>query len=73
MKQGQFVLPFRFYDSVRRRAKGIDNAESKQKGIVELYDKFFKAAFPKVVEKLGIVYTPVEVVDYIVKSVAWIL
>lgn len=62
-----------FYDSVRRRAKGIDNAESKQKIIVELYDKFFKAAFPKVVEKLGIVYTPVEVVDYIVKSVAWIL
>ncbi|MCR5463184.1 MAG: DEAD/DEAH box helicase family protein [Bacteroidales bacterium] len=62
-----------FYDSVRRRAKGIDNAESKQRVIVELYDKFFKAAFPKVVEKLGIVYTPVEVVDYIVKSVAWIL
>ena len=62
-----------FYDSVRRRAKGIDNAEAKQKVIVELYDKFFKAAFPKVVEKLGIVYTPVEVVDYIIKSVAWIL
>ena len=59
-----------FYDSVRRRAKDIDNAESKQKVIVELYDKFFKAAFPKVVEKLGIVYTPTEVVDYIVKSVA---
>lgn len=62
-----------FYDSVRRRAKGIDNAEAKQKVIVELYDKFFKAAFPKVVEKLGIVYTPVEVVDYIIHSVAWIL
>ena len=62
-----------FYDSVRRRAKDIDNAEAKQKVIVELYDKFFKAAFPLVVEKLGIVYTPVEVVDYIVKSVAWIL
>jgi len=62
-----------FYDSVRRRAKGIDNAEAKQKVIVELYDKFFKAAFPKVVEKLGIVYTPVEVVDYIIHSVAWVL
>ena len=62
-----------FYDSVRRRARGIDNAESKQKVIVELYDKFFKAAFPKVVEKLGIVYTPVEVVDYIIHSVAWVL
>lgn len=62
-----------FYKSVRDRAKGIDNAEGKQRVIIELYDKFFKAAFPKVVEKLGIVYTPVEVVDYIVNSVAWIL
>lgn len=59
----------RFYDSVRKRAAGIDNAEGKQRIIIELYDKFFKTAFPKLVEKLGIVYTPVEVVDYIVHSV----
>ena len=59
----------RFYESVRERAKDIDNAEAKQKVIVELYDKFFKAAFPKTVEKLGIVYTPVEVVDFIINSV----
>lgn len=63
----------KFYDSVRRRVKDIDNAEGKQKVIVELYDKFFKSAFPKVVEKLGIVYTPVEVVDFIINSVAYIL
>lgn len=62
-----------FYLSVKQRAKDIDNAEGKQRVIVELYDKFFKAASPKTVEKLGIVYTPVEVVDYIVHSVAWIL
>lgn len=59
----------RFYESVRRRAAGIDNAEGKQRIIIELYDKFFKTAFPKLVEKLGIVYTPVEVVDYIIHSV----
>lgn len=41
--------------------------------IVELYDKFFKTAFPKVVEQLGIVYTPVEVVDFINNSVAQVL
>lgn len=63
----------KFYDSVRRRVEGIDNGEGKQKVIVELYDKFFKSAFPKVVEKLGIVYTPVEVVDFIVHSVGYIL
>lgn len=59
----------KFYESVKMRASGIDNAEGKQRIIIELYDKFFKTAFPKMVEKLGIVYTPVEVVDFIIHSV----
>ena len=62
-----------FYNSVRRRAEGIDNAEAKQKIVVELYDKFFTTAFPKVKEQLGIVYTPVEVVDFIIHSVEYVL
>lgn len=62
-----------FYESVKDRASGIDNAEGKQKIIVELYDKFFKTAFPELAEKLGIVYTPVEVVDFIIHSVNDIL
>ncbi len=57
-----------FYDSVKERAKGIDNAAGKQRIIVELYDKFFRTAFPRMTEQLGIVYTPVEVVDFIIKS-----
>lgn len=63
----------KFYESVRMRASGIDNAEGKQRIIIELYDKFFKTAFPKMVEKLGIVYTPVEVADFIIHSVNDIL
>lgn len=63
----------KFYESVRMRASGIDNAEGKQRIIVELYDKFFKTAFPKMVEQLGIVYTPVECVDFIIHSVNDIL
>ncbi|MEM7432774.1 MAG: type ISP restriction/modification enzyme [Pseudomonadota bacterium] len=62
-----------FYASVRRRADGIDKAEGKQKIVVELYDKFFRKAFPKMTERLGIVYTPVEVVDFIIHSVNDIL
>jgi predicted helicase len=49
------------------------NAEGKQKIVVELYDKFFRNAFPKMTERLGIVYTPVEVVDFIIHSVNHIL
>lgn len=63
----------KFYQSVKTRAAGIDNAEGKQRIIIELYDKFFKTAFPKMVEKLGIVYTPIEVVDFIIHSVNDIL
>jgi len=59
----------KFYESVRKRAEGIDNAEGKQRVIIELYNTFFKTAFPKMTERLGIVYTPVEVVDFIVRSV----
>ena len=63
----------KFYASVRQRAAGIDNAQGKQKIIVELYDKFFRNAFPKMTERLGIVYTPVEVVDFILHSVNHLL
>lgn len=63
----------KFYESVKKRVDGIDNAEGKQKIIVELYDKFFKIAFPRMVERLGIVYTPIEVVDFIIHSVDEIL
>lgn len=63
----------KFYDSVRKRASGIDNADGKQRIIIELYDKFFKTAFPKMVERLGIVYTPVEIVDFIIYSIDFIL
>mgnify|MGYP001615205673 CR=1 FL=1 len=58
-----------FYASVRERAQGIDNAEGKQRIIKELYDKFFNGAFPNLAKRLGIVYTPVEVVDFIIHSV----
>jgi predicted helicase len=59
----------KFYDSVRRRAEGVETAEAKQQIIVQLYDKFFRNAFPRLTEKLGIVYTPTEVVDFIIHSV----
>ena len=57
-----------FYDSVRVRAEGIDNHAGRQQVIVELYDKFFKTALPKTADALGIVYTPVEVVDFILRA-----
>ena len=62
-----------FYDSVRTNIGKIDNLEGKQTIIKNLYEKFFKGAFPKTVEQLGIVYTPVECVDFILHSVDYVL
>ena len=63
----------KFYTSVRNNVSNIDNLEGKQTIIKNLYEKFFKGAFPLTVEKLGIVYTPVECVDFIIHSVEDIL
>ena len=63
----------KFYTSVRNNISNIDNLEAKQTIIKNLYEKFFKGAFPLTVEKLGIVYTPVECVDFIIHSVEDIL
>ena len=63
----------KFYTSVRNNVSNIDNLEAKQTIIKNLYEKFFKGAFPLTVEKLGIVYTPVECVDFIIHSVEDIL
>lgn len=63
----------KFYDYVRITVGDIKDAAGRQRLIVELYDKFFKVASPKTVEKLGIVYTPIEVVDYIINSVGYII
>ncbi len=59
----------KFYNSVKNKASNIHDATAKQKIVVELYDKFFRKAFPKMTERLGIVYTPVEIVDFIIHSV----
>ena len=58
-----------FYRSVRTRAEGIDSLEGRQKVVKELYEVFFRRAFPLTSDRLGIVYTPVEIVDFMLKSV----
>lgn len=62
-----------FYESVRGRVAGLDNAEARQTIIKDLYERFFKLAFPRAADQLGIVYTPVEIVDFIIRSVDHLL
>ncbi|WP_092259815.1 DEAD/DEAH box helicase [Corynebacterium cystitidis] len=58
----------KFYDSVRIRASEVTSASGKQQVIRELYERFFQKAFKKQADALGIVYTPVEIVDFIIRA-----
>lgn len=57
-----------FYQSVQRRAEAVNSASGKQQVVKDLYETFFQTAFKKQSEALGIVYTPVEIVDFILRA-----
>ncbi len=63
----------KFYESVRSRVAGINEPNARQAVMKQLYEEFFRNAFSKTSEKLGIVYTPSEIVDFMLKSVDEIL
>ena len=58
-----------FYDSIRQRAEAATTDEARQSLLVKLYDNFFQKALPKKAASLGIIYTPIEIVDFILNSV----
>ena len=62
-----------FYDSVRKTVTGVTSKEGRQEIIRKLFEKFFKYALPSSAEKFGIVYTPIEIVDFIINSVSDVL
>ena len=66
--EGENAALDRFYESVHLRLSDIDNSAGRQKILVDLYDNFFAKAFKRRVDKLGIVYTPIEIVDFILRS-----
>ncbi|WP_375692469.1 DEAD/DEAH box helicase [Bartonella sp. AP4SXKL] len=59
----------KFYQSVKDDTEGIIETRAKQNLIIKLYEDFFTKAFKKTTDKLGIVYTPIEIVDFILHSV----
>ena len=56
------------YESIQKRVRDINTLEGRQNLIKELYQIVFKKSFPKLQEQMGIVYTPIEIVDFILKS-----
>ena len=63
----------KFYDIVKQTISGIKEDASRQDCITRIYDNFFKGADPKGTKKHGIVYTPPEIIDFIINSVQDVL
>jgi len=59
----------RFYASVADRLSGAADSDTRIKVMLEVYEQFFAAAMPDETKRLGIVYTPVELVDFMLRSV----
>ena len=57
-----------FYRVMVERIEAVHTLAGKQEIMRTLYDRFFSQAFPRMSERLGIVFTPVEVVDFIIRS-----
>lgn len=62
-----------FEDDVRQACGSLDTPAKKQEMVRVLYEQFFRGAFPRLAEQLGIVFTPMECVDFIVRSADWLL
>ncbi len=71
--QGETKVLKNLYESVKTEATHAKSQKSQQELIKNLYNTFFKEAFKKQSEKLGIVYTPIEVVDFILRATNGIL
>ena len=63
----------RYYAVIRRTAANIYNHQEKQKFLKALYENFYKAYNPKAADRLGIVYTPNEIVRFMIESVDFLL
>ena len=62
-----------FYRDVQTRVRGLNDSAARQSVIKELYGRFIEKALPEAAKSLGIAYTPVPVVDYVVRSVEDVL
>ncbi|CAD5921838.1 Helicase domain protein [Planktothrix rubescens] len=63
----------RYYAVIRRIAANIYNHHEKQKFLKAVYENFYKAYNPKAADRLGIVYTPNEIVRFMIESTDYLL
>lgn len=62
-----------YYDTINAAAAGIADHHEKQKFLKVLYENFYKVYNPKAADRLGVVYTPNEIVKFMIESTTYLL
>ena len=62
-----------YYKIIKAQASNISNHTEKQKFLKVVYENFYKAYNPKGADRLGIVYTPDEIVKFMIESTDYLL
>ena len=62
-----------YYGAIGRAADEIADYAEKQQFIKAVYEDFYKAYNPAAADRLGVVYTPNEVVDFIIRGTDYLL
>lgn len=62
-----------FYKTIRDAASGITDNHEKQKFLKTVYENFYKVYNPKGADNLGVVYTPNEIVRFMIDATDWLL
>lgn len=62
-----------YYATINATAAGITDHHEKQKFLKVLYENFYKVYNPKAADRLGVVYTPNEIVRFMVDSTDFLL
>lgn len=62
-----------YYEMIKAQATGIVSHHEKQTFLKVIYENFYKAYNPKGADRLGIVYTPTEIVNFMIEGVDYLL
>ncbi len=61
-----------YYAAIRKAGSQISTHHEKQTFLKAIYENFYKVYNPKAADRLGVVYTPNEIVRFIIESADWL-
>jgi predicted helicase len=62
-----------YYNVISNAARNIPDHHEKQKFLKVIYENFYKTYNPKAADRLGVVYTPNEIVNFMIESTDYLL